>query len=115
MCRGPTFLVLLLIVLAAAYFELLPTNIVSGMALAMLLGFGLKALGDAIPVFNTFGGGALMCILGPALIVFSGLMPESFATLADDFYNELGFSEFVVTGLIVGSLLGMDRRLLVNV
>ncbi|WP_345025856.1 2-hydroxycarboxylate transporter family protein [Brevibacterium yomogidense] len=111
----PYFLTLLVLVMVAAYFELLPINIVSGMALTMLLGFALKFIGDSIPVFNTFGGGALLCILVPALIVFTGLMPESFATLADDFYNELGFSELVVTGLIVGSILGMDRKLLVNV
>ena len=109
------FLLILAVVLAAVYLEVLPGNIVSGMVVAMVLGAALKWVGDSIPIFSTFGGGSLMCIIFPALFIWLGVLPESVGTLTDDFYNEYGFAELVVTGLIVGSILGMDRRLLMKV
>lgn len=110
----PLYLILLSIIMVAIYAEVLPSNILSGLAVAMLLGLGLQWAGDRIPVFRSFGGGALLCILLPSVIVFLGIFPESVAQLADDFYNEYGFAELVVSGLIVGSLLGMNRDLLVK-
>ena len=111
----PFYLAFLVVIIAAIFFNVMPVNIVSGMAIAMIIGGALKYIGDSIPVFNTFGGGSLLCIVVPALIVFTGVFPQEFADLADSFYNELGFSELVVTGLIVGSILGMNRKLLVSV
>lgn len=111
----PFYLAFLVVIIAAIFLNVMPVNIVSGMAIAMIIGGALKHIGDSIPVFNTFGGGSLLCIVVPALIVFTGVFPQEFADLADSFYNELGFSELVVTGLIVGSILGMNRKLLVNV
>lgn len=110
----PLYLILLGIILIAIYTEVLPSNIVSGLAVAMLLGAGLKWVGDQIPVVSSFGGGALLCIIVPSVAVYLGMFPESFAQLADDFYNEYGFAELAVTGLIVGSILGMNRQLLVK-
>lgn len=111
----PFYLASLVVIIAAIFLNVMPVNIVSGMAIAMIIGGALKYVGDSIPVFNTFGGGSLLCIVVPALIVFTGALPQEFADLADSFYNELGFSELVVTGLIVGSILGMNRKLLVSV
>lgn len=110
----PLYLVLLTIILAAIYADTLPSNIVSGLAVAMLLGAGLKWAGDQIPLVKSVGGGALLCIIIPSVAVYLGLFPESFAELADAFYNEYGFAELAVSGLIVGSILGMNRELLVK-
>lgn len=110
----PLFLLILAVVLAAVYLQVLPGNIVSGMVVAMVLGAALKWVGDSIPVFSTFGGGSLMCIIIPAPFLWLGVLPESVGTLTDDFYNEYGFAE-LIAGLIVGSILGMDRGLLMKV
>ncbi|MFZ3591360.1 2-hydroxycarboxylate transporter family protein [Bacillus sp. DJP31] len=110
----PIFLGIALIVIIGMYFELLPSNIASGFAVTMVLGGLLSWIGDKIPVFNTFGGGPLLCILIPALFLYWGFLPESFGALADNFYNEMGFAEVAVTGIIVGSLLSMDRDMLMK-
>ena len=110
----PVFLAMFVVMIAGIYTELLPMNIMSGLAVAMLLGGLLMKIGNSIPGFGMFGGGPLLCILVPALIAFSGLVPESFAELTDGFYNDLGFAELVVCGLIVGSILSMDRTMLLK-
>lgn len=111
----PVYLVLLSAALLALFMEVVPSNIVSGLALTVILGGGLKWLGDQIPGVSGFGGGPLLCILVPALLLYLGVFPQSFASLADAFYNDYGFAELAVTGLIVGSILGMDRNLLVKI
>ncbi|MGK7376932.1 2-hydroxycarboxylate transporter family protein [Planococcus sp. 1R117A] len=112
--EAPVFLAIAAVVLIGMYMELLPGNIVSGLAVTMVLGGLLMWIGNSIPVFGTFGGGPILCILIPALFLYWGLIPESFAVLADNFYNEWGFAELVVTGLIVGSILSMDRKMLLK-
>lgn len=112
--EAPVFLGIAAVVLIGMYMELLPGNIVSGLAVTMVLGGLLMWIGNSIPVFGTFGGGPILCILIPALFLYWGLIPESFAVLADNFYNEWGFAELVVTGLIVGSILSMDRKMLMK-
>jgi malate:Na+ symporter len=109
------YLVMLALVLVAGYLGALPPNIVSGLAVAMLMGGLLKWVGDQIPVFSTFGGGPLLCIIVPALLLHLGMLPESLGTLTDEFYTEFGFAELAVTGIVVGSVLGMDRILLIRV
>src|SRR5699024_7552001 len=111
----PFYLAFLVVIIAAIFLNVMPVNIVSGMAIAMIVGGALKYICDSVPVFNAFGGGSLLCIVGRALTVFAGILPQELADLADSFDNELGFSELVVTGLIVGSILGMNRKLLVSV
>jgi malate:Na+ symporter len=108
------FLALFAVTAIGLYTDLLPMNFMSGLAIAMLLGGALMKIGNAIPVFGTFGGGPILCILIPAVLAFSGLVPENFATITDGFYNDIGFAELVVCGLIVGSLLSMDRKMLLK-
>ncbi|MBM6619649.1 2-hydroxycarboxylate transporter family protein [Bacillus suaedaesalsae] len=110
----PLFFGVAFIVILGMYLEILPSNIASGLAVTMILGGLLNWIGDKIPVFNTFGGGPLLCILIPALFLYWGWIPESAGVLADSFYNDMGFAEVAVTGIIVGSLLSMDRNMLMK-
>jgi len=112
---APIFFGIVVIILIGIYMEILPHNMASGIIVAMVLGMLLMWVGDQIPVFNTFGGGPILCILIPALFIYLGILPESVGTLTDGFYNELGFSDFAVTGIIVGSILSMDRKMLLKI
>ncbi|WP_175639314.1 2-hydroxycarboxylate transporter family protein [Metabacillus schmidteae] len=113
--EAPIFLAIVVILLIGIYMEALPQNLAGGLIVAMVLGILLMWIGDQIPVFNTFGGGPILCILIPALFLYWGLLPESVGTLTDHFYNEIGFSDFAVTGIIVGSILSMDRKMLMKI
>ncbi|MRG84973.1 2-hydroxycarboxylate transporter family protein [Salinibacillus xinjiangensis] len=112
---APIFFAIVVVLLIGIYMEALPVNLASGLIVAMVLGILLMWIGDQIPVFNTFGGGPILCILIPALFLYWGILPESVGTLTDTFYNEIGFSDFAVTGIIVGSILSMDRKLLMKI
>ncbi|MFD1848881.1 2-hydroxycarboxylate transporter family protein [Oceanobacillus bengalensis] len=113
--QGPIYLAILVVLLIGIYMEILPVNFASGLIVTMAFGLFLMWVGDQIPVFNTFGGGPILCILIPALFLYWGILPESVGALTDTFYNDIGFSDFAVTGIIVGSILSMDRKMLMKI
>ncbi|UJL47408.1 2-hydroxycarboxylate transporter family protein [Virgibacillus sp. NKC19-16] len=112
---GTIFLAITAVLLVAVYMEILPVNFASGFIVSVVMGLLLMWVGNQIPVFSTFGGGPILCILIPALFLYWGWLPESMGALTDTFYNEIGFSDFAVTGIIVGSILSMDRKMLMKV
>lgn len=112
---APIFFAIVVVLLIGIYMEAIPQNLAGGLIVAMVLGILLMWIGDRIPVFNTFGGGPILCILIPALFLYWGVLPESVGTMTDHFYNEIGFSDFAVTGIIVGSILSMDRKMLMKI
>lgn len=86
----------------------------SGFAITMAIGGLLMLVGNAIPGFSKIGGGVILAILVPAILHTYNLMPDHAATAIDDFYNLSEFGEFVVAALIVGSILGMNRSVLIK-
>lgn len=91
-----------------------PTQgMMSGFAITMAIGGVLMLLGNTIPGLNRIGGGVILAILMPAALHQYGLIPEHVAAVVSDFYRLSAFGEFIVAALIVGSILGMDRSLLI--
>ncbi|WP_280398244.1 2-hydroxycarboxylate transporter family protein [Nocardia carnea] len=110
----PWYLLLVAVGLCALYTETLPDNIFGGLAIAMVLGCGLFWLGDRTPALSAVGGGPLLCVFGPAVVVYFGLAPDSFAAIVKDWFTGYGFVEILVASIIAGSILGMDRRFLIT-
>lgn len=108
------YLVLVAVAIAAVYTGTLPHNIFGGLAVSMILGCGLFAVGNQTPGLSAVGGGPLLCVFVPALIVHFGLVPGSFAEIIQDWFTGYGFVDILVASIIVGSILGMDRRFLIK-
>jgi malate:Na+ symporter len=108
------YLVLVAVAIAAVYTGTLPHNIFGGLAVSMILGCGLFAVGNQSPGLSAVGGGPLLCVFAPALVVYFGLVPDSFAEIIKDWFSGYGFVEILVASIIVGSILGMDRRFLIK-
>ncbi|AMY52612.1 2-hydroxycarboxylate transporter family protein [Rhodococcoides fascians] len=108
------FVPMALVIVVLAYLFTPAEGMTAGFATTMALGGLLMVIGNAIPGFNRIGGGVILAILVPAVLFSYNLMPERTATAIDDFYTLSAFGEFVVAALIVGSILGMDRSLLIK-
>ncbi|MGV8872014.1 MAG: 2-hydroxycarboxylate transporter family protein [Rhodococcus sp. (in: high G+C Gram-positive bacteria)] len=103
-----------LAVMVLAYVITPAEGMASGFAITMAFGGLLMVVGNAIPGLNRIGGGVMLTILVPAVLYSYNLLPERTATAISDFYSLSSFGEFVVAALIVGSILGMDRGLLIK-
>lgn len=110
----PFFVVAFVVVVLASYFDALASQIVVGFGLIMVIGGLLMWAGNSVPILRNFGLGTVLCAFLPAVLHFNGLFPGNIETVVSTFMDEQGFLDFFVSAVIVGSLLGMPRALLLK-
>ena len=112
--RLPFYLFLVGLLIVSMYTDCLPSGLVEAFLFLMVLGEGLNAVGNHVPVVRTYLGGSVICILGSAVIQAAGLIPDQTYHMVDQFINEEGFLVFYIAALITGSLFNIDRNLLLR-
>ena len=112
--RLPFYLFLVGLLIVSMYTDCLPSGLVEAYLFLMVLGEGLNAVGNHVPVVRTYLGGSVICILGSAVIQAAGLIPDQTYHMVDQFINEEGFLVFYIAALITGSLFNIDRNLLLR-
>ena len=112
----PYFLLITVVVLAATFMGVLPSGMAGAFLLMIVLGTILQEIGDKTPIINSYlGGGAIVIIFGVGLMQYFGLFPESVVKSVDAFFKPTGaFLDFYIAALITGSILGMNRKLLMK-
>ena len=125
------FALFAVVVLLSAMLGVLPAGMAGCFAFMIVCGAILQEIGDNLPIVNTFlGGGPVVIIFGMGFLrymnffgifdVISGLIGKTgFTTILmtniDNFFKPAGaFLDFYIAALITGSILGMNRKLLVK-
>lgn len=109
------FAVITALALVAMYTDNLPTGIIGGLLIMMVLGELFGWIGDHTPILRSYlGGGAILAIFGSAFMVYANLIPDQTVTLITDFMKSGGFLNFYIAALITGSILGMNSETLKN-
>jgi len=121
------------VVLLTAMLGVLPPCMAGCFAFMIVFGAILQELGDHLPIVNTFlGGGPVVIIFGMGFLryvnffgifdLISGLIAKGGGGYTDvlmknidTFFKPAGaFLDFYIAALITGSILGMNRKLLVK-
>ncbi len=122
------------VVIAAAYMGVLPAGMAGCFAFMIVLGTVFYEIGERTPIINSYlGGGAIVVLFGVALMNYFHLFPTVVETLDDgtlvynfvqdydlvanieSFFKPTGaFLDFYIAALITGSILGMNRKLLMK-
>ncbi|MBQ7569399.1 MAG: 2-hydroxycarboxylate transporter family protein [Synergistaceae bacterium] len=121
------------VVLLTAMLGVLPPGMAGCFAFMIVFGAILQELGDHLPIVNTFlGGGPVVIIFGMGFLryvnffgifdLISGLIAKGGGGYTDvlmknidTFFKPAGaFLDFYIAALITGSILGMNRKLLVK-
>jgi len=111
----PVYLTLLIVLLIAIIFDVLPGGMIGAFAFMMIIGALLDVIGNNTPIVKTFfGGGPIVIIFGSAALVYFKLIPESVSANVTTFMKGGGFLDFYIAALITGSILGMSKKLLVK-
>lgn len=87
------------------------------MALLAVFGILFGEIGDRIPIWNKFvGGGTILVFFLASLAGTYGIFPEVFAEEVSVFYNggPVRFLEIFIPALIVGSVLTVNRKILLK-
>ncbi|MEC3956043.1 2-hydroxycarboxylate transporter family protein [Nocardia sp. CDC153] len=107
-------LLLTALVLLAGSFRAIPENMIGGLAVIVGLGMLLGPLGNRLPVVSRIGGGALVCLLTPSILVYAKVFDGNTVRAVTALMKQANFLYFVIATLVVGSILGMSRKLMVG-
>nr|WP_300001766.1 2-hydroxycarboxylate transporter family protein [Tissierella sp.] len=111
----PMFLIITIVILAATYLEILPAGMVGALPIMMVMGAILNEIGNNLPIVRSYlGGGPIVIIFGSAALATYGLIPESATLIIENFMKGESFLDFYIAALITGSILGMNRKLLIQ-
>lgn len=132
----PVFAVCSVVVLTATYLGVLPVGMAGAFAFMIVVGTVLCEIGNRTPIIRSYlGGGAVVVIFGSALLNYFNLIPKAVETLEDgtvvynmqlfqgldlvgainNFFKPTGaFLDWYIAALITGSILGMNRKLLMK-
>jgi len=109
------FAIVAIIMFAAVYLDVLPKGIVGVLPLMLVIGSVLYLIGDNLPIVKDyFGGGAIVVIFGSSALVMFKILPADLVTSVTTFMGSGGFLDLFICGLIAGSLLGINRKLLLQ-
>ncbi|MDF2889831.1 MAG: citrate:sodium symporter [Clostridia bacterium] len=111
----PVFAIISLIVLLGTYLKVLPEGMIGAFALMLILGAIFTEIGNHLPIVKTYlGGGPIIVIFGSAALVTYNIIPKEAADIMSTFMKGGGFLDFYIAALITGSILGMNRKLLIK-
>ena len=111
----PIYLGFTIITAVSIAMKWLPSGMIGALLVMMVFGGLFNIIGNNLPIVKTFlGGGAIVCIFASAALVYAGLIPKDVMENVDQFMNKTGFLNFYIAALITGSILGMDRTLLLK-
>ena len=110
----PVYLVTASIILVTALLEQLPVNMLGGFAVILTMGWLLGTIGGNIPILKHFGGPAILSLLVPSIMVFFNLLNQNVLDSTDIFMKQANFLYFYIACLVCGSILGMNRKILVQ-
>jgi len=109
------FIIIALVAAAGCALNVLPNGMVGAFLFLMIFGALLNQIGNITPIIKTFlGGGAIVCIFGGAALTYWNIIPADVADNCSTFMKSAGFLDFYISALITGSILGMNRRLLIK-
>lgn len=103
------------IVIGAMYIGALPKGMLGALPLLIVIGAILNEIGNRTPIIKDyFGGGPIVTIFASAALISYGIIPESGEAIITSFMKQESFLDFYIAALVTGSILGMNRDLLIK-
>ncbi len=91
-----------------------PSDILMNMAVLAVGGFACAELGKRLPLVRNIGAAAIFATFIPSYLVFARILPAPLVASITTFTKASNFLYLFIASIIVGSILGMDRRVLVG-
>lgn len=110
----PLYLVLAVIIFAAAAIGELPNDMIGGLAVIMILGILLSDLGFKLPLLKNIGGPAILSLMVPSFLVFWNVLNPPVVDAVHTLMKTSNFLYLYIACLVAGSITGMNRRTLID-
>lgn len=111
----PLCLGFILIVFAGVVTGSLSTDLAGGFAFMLALGIVCNEIGERIPVWNSYiGGGLVLAFVVSAYLFTNKYIPAAYEDSVRMIMDKAGFLSFFIVFLICGSVLGLEKKLLLR-
>ena len=110
----PVYFVLLALITGFAVTGKVPGEISMAIAVLAFFGFTCAELGKRLPILRNIGAAAICATFVPSALTYYHLLPKPVLTLTTDFTKSTNFLYLFIASIIVGSILSMDRRVLIQ-
>ncbi|WP_078411816.1 2-hydroxycarboxylate transporter family protein [Priestia abyssalis] len=110
----PLYLVLAAIIYAASVYNQLPPDMIGGFAVIMVMGILLGDIGMKVPILKDIGGPAILALLVPSILVFYNLLNPASMEAVTTLMKTSNFLYLYISCLVAGSILGMNRTVLLQ-
>jgi CCS family citrate carrier protein len=110
----PVYFLLVLLIAGFVMTGKVPTDICVSIAILTVGGFSCAELGKRLPFFRNIGAAAIFATFIPSYLAFSKLLPAPVLKNVVDFTKSTNFLYLFISSIIVGSILSMDRTVLIR-
>jgi malate:Na+ symporter len=110
----PVYVLLLALIAGFVLTGKVPTDISVSIAILAVGGFTCGEFGKRLPFFRNIGAAAILATFIPSYLAFSHLLPETVLKNVVDFTKSTNFLDLFISSIIVGSILSMDRTVLIK-
>lgn len=110
----PLYLAIAAVVLGASAAGRLPADMIGGFAAIMVLGFLLGEIGARVPYLRSIGGSAILCLFVPSAMLGYRIMNPATHEAIEAVMKTSNFLYLYIACLVTGSMLGMNRRVLIQ-
>jgi len=110
----PVFLILIVVIGAFLKLGKVPTDISLMIAILGVGGFACAEIGRRIPGIRTLGAAAIFATFIPSFLVYAHILPKPLTEAVKTFTKDSQFLFLYIAAIVVGSVLSMDRQVLVR-
>lgn len=110
----PVFVLLIGVIEALSYSGKVPADILTNIAVLAVGGFACAEIGKHLPFLKQLGAAAILATFIPSYLVYAQLVPEPVIASVTTFTKSSNILYLFIAAIIVGSILGMDRRVLIS-
>ncbi len=110
----PVFVAVVLLIAACIARGKVPADLTTNILILAAGGFACAEVGKHLPGLRRVGAAAILATFVPSLLVWLGAIPKALKESITNFTDQSNFLYLFIGSIIVGSILGMDRRMLIG-
>lgn len=109
------FIPIFIVICVGMYLGKIPKGMLGAFPIMMVFGAILNYIGNKTPIIKDYlGGGPIVIIFASAALAYFNILPKEDIKIIKDFMTTQSFLDFYIAALVVGSILGMNRKLLIR-
>ncbi|WP_442919316.1 2-hydroxycarboxylate transporter family protein [Methylobacterium sp. SyP6R] len=110
----PVYLILVALLTILTFEREIKADAPTMIAVLVLGGFTCAEIGKRLPILRNIGAGAIFATFIPSALAYYKLIPPQIEKSIIDFTKFTNFLYLYIAAIIVGSILGMDRGVLIK-